>query len=119
MSTTSGGATGGSAPPGGSRRRPPTEPQLEPKPNGRPAPVPPRPARIPPPGRNGRGQPAVVASVLEPEGYVELDGCLRRVRWAADRVPAPAPGEWVEVEGRQGRLWAFPHQSRTRPVVGA
>ena len=48
---------------------------------------------------------AQVVSVLEPEGYVEVDRCLRRAAWADDG-PAPNPGDWVELHHRNGRLWA-------------
>ena len=48
---------------------------------------------------------AQVVSVLEPEGYVEVDRCLRRAAWA-DEGPSPNPGDWVELHHRNGRLWA-------------
>ena len=61
---------------------------------------------------------ALVVSVLEPEGYVEVEGCLRRAAWAADGPP-PNPGAWVELHQRNGRLWAFPPKSRTRSRASA
>jgi hypothetical protein len=73
-------------------------------------PPPPRRPRIaqPPPRRRGTGQPGVVRSALHPDGYVELDGRLVRVRWAdPSGTPAP-PGEWVDIEEHRNRLWAFP-----------
>jgi hypothetical protein len=61
---------------------------------------------------------ARVVSVLDPEGYVEVEGCLRRARWAADGAP-PNPGEWVELDRRNGRLWASPPMSRPRSRASA
>jgi hypothetical protein len=72
----------------------------------------------PPPRRGAHAGRAQVVSVLEPEGYVEVDGCLRRAAWAADGPP-PHPGDWVELQQRQGRLWAFPPKSRTRSRASA
>lgn len=84
--------------------------------SARPAPAPRiiRPPRTP----AGPGRPARVVSVLDPEGYVELDRCLMRVRWAsANASPAP-PGDWVTVDARGGRLWAFPATRPLRPTAG-
>ncbi|WP_157591835.1 hypothetical protein [Solirubrobacter soli] len=59
--------------------------------------------------------PAVVRTELYPDGYVELDGFLRRVRWAQDGVPAPAPGQPVDVvEGPQRELFALAAPARHR-----
>ena len=65
-----------------------------------------------PPRRVGGGERAEVVSVLDPEGYVELDRCLRRVRWGAPGDAPAAPGDWVDVQDGAGRLWAFPAQDR-------
>lgn len=50
---------------------------------------------------------AIVRSELDPEGYVELDRCLRRVRWTGSRHAAPRPGERVDVQTDHGRLVAL------------
>ena len=71
-----------------------------------PLPVPPGPPAPRPPARSGRGRRARVVSALDPEGYVELDRCLQRARWASAGTPA-APGEWVDIETRGRRLWAY------------
>jgi hypothetical protein len=62
---------------------------------------------------SGRG---LVCSELQPEGYVELGGCLRRARWAEAGVEPPAPGGWVDVAREHGRLIAFA-SGPTRGVV--
>jgi hypothetical protein len=54
---------------------------------------------------------AIVHSELAPDGYVELEGCLRRVRWAAPGEP-PAVGAQVRVEQRGNRLVAHGGRSR-------
>jgi hypothetical protein len=54
---------------------------------------------------------AIVHSELQPDGYVELEGCLRRVRWAAPGEP-PAVGASVRVEQRGNRLVAHGGRSR-------
>jgi hypothetical protein len=72
-----------------------------------PPPAPPGPPAPQPPARTGRSRPARVVSVLHPEGYVELDGCLHRVRWASSGAAAVAPGDRVEIEKHGRRLWAF------------
>jgi hypothetical protein len=84
---------------------------------GEPDPGPPAP-RAPAP--TGRARVAKVVSVLDPEGYVELDRCLRRVRWASPGAPA-TPGERVDVEARGGRLWAYAagRNDRARPRARA
>ena len=79
----------------------------------RPAHRPRRPvlANVPGPLRNvdlPTSGPARVRSELDPDGYVELDGCMRRVRWAAPRTAPPAPGQWVEVADDHGRMIAVP-----------
>jgi hypothetical protein len=105
----------------GRRRRP--APRARPRDATRaPAPPAPRPARARrprDPSLPGSGRPpahselgrARVHSELQPEGYVEIDGCLRRVRWAGPGEP-PAPGETVRVESHGGRLAAHPGRSR-------
>lgn len=60
------------------------------------------------PGRNvGRpgtpGRVAVVRTALHPQGYVELDQCLRRAVWAEPGTPAPGPGGAVEVSEGRGK----------------
>ncbi len=70
----------------------------------RPAPVAPDPS-LPSAGRG------LVRSELDPDGYVELEGCLRRVRWAAREEP-PAVGEYVRVEQRGHDLLAHGGRSR-------
>lgn len=70
----------------------------------RPAPVAPDPS-LP---SEGRG---LVRSEFDPDGYVELEGCLRRVRWAAREEP-PAVGEYVRVERRGRHLLAPGGRSR-------
>lgn len=73
-----------------------------------PPPVaPPGPPAPQPPSRTGRSRPATVVSALQPEGYVELDGCLHRVRWASSAGAAVVPGDRVEIEKHGRRLWAF------------
>jgi hypothetical protein len=76
-------------------------------PQPRPAPA----VRRRAPGANGTPLPAggraFVRSALEPEGYVEIASCLRRVRWAEPTTQPPAPGGWVHVEMDGGRLVAF------------
>ncbi len=79
-----------------------------------PPPTPLLPA-APPAGASTRAQ---VVSVLEPEGYVEVDRCLRRAAWADDG-PSPNPGDWVELHHRNGRLWAYGPKSRTRSRASA
>jgi hypothetical protein len=77
------------------------------------------------PGRHRRpGKPvgpirqAVVRTVLHPQGYVEVDHCLRRAVWTDPAVPPPAPGDLVDVmDDARGRdpavLLAFPpHEGR-------
>jgi hypothetical protein len=54
---------------------------------------------------------AIVHSELAPDGYVELEGCLRRVRWAGPGEP-PAVGAHVRVEQRGNRLVAHGGRSR-------
>jgi hypothetical protein len=71
-----------------------------------------RPPVARPPRRVAGGERAEVVSVLDPEGYVELDRCLRRVRWGAPGDAPAAPGDWVDVQDGAGRLWAFPVQER-------
>ena len=73
-----------------------------------PPPPPPGPARTAKPKRKApptqprtvtpKGKPhaAVLRSVLDPEGYAEIDGCLRRVRWEGNGT-APRPGDVVDV----------------------
>ena len=77
---------------------PPAEPRRRPRRRSRT----PDDARLPTSGR------ARVRSELYPEGYVELEGCLRRARWAQEDVEAPATGDWVRVVREHGRLMAFP-----------
>lgn len=77
--------------------------------HARPAPTggdrgPPAPAL---PARTGRARQAKVISVLDLEGYVELDRCLQRARWASSGALPATPGEWVDVETHGRRLWAY------------
>jgi hypothetical protein len=61
---------------------------------------------------------AIVRSELDPEGYVELDGCLRRVRWTDSGRATPRPGERVDVQTDHGRLVALscnPTRNGVRP----
>ncbi|MEU1076988.1 hypothetical protein ABZ404_30665 [Streptomyces sp. NPDC005878] len=71
------------------------------------------------PGAPGRI--AVVRTALHPQGYVELDQCLRRAVWAEPAAPAPAPGARVEVsEGRgedAGILYAHTYADDGRNVT--
>ncbi|WP_371654410.1 MULTISPECIES: hypothetical protein [unclassified Streptomyces] len=78
------------------------------------------------PGRDiGRpaapGRVAVVRTALHPQGYVELDQCLRRAVWAEPGTPAPAPGTSVEVsEGRgkdAGILYAHAYAGNGQTVI--
>lgn len=78
------------------------------------------------PGRDVRrpstpGRVAVVRTALHPQGYVELDQCLRRAVWAEPGEPAPAPGSPVEVsEGRgkdAGILYAHACAEDQRTVI--
>ncbi|MFI1098868.1 hypothetical protein [Streptomyces melanogenes] len=78
------------------------------------------------PGRDVRrpsspGRVAVVRTALHPQGYVELDQCLRRAVWAEPGEPAPAPGSSVEVsEGRgkdAGILYAHACAEDARTVI--
>lgn len=78
------------------------------------------------PGRDVRrptapGRVAVVRTALHPQGYVELDQCLRRAVWAEPGEPAPAPGSSVEVsEGRgkdAGILYAHAYADNGRTVI--
>ncbi|WHM36914.1 hypothetical protein [Streptomyces sp. BPTC-684] len=78
------------------------------------------------PGRDVRrptapGRVAVVRTALHPQGYVELDQCLRRAVWAEPGTPAPAPGARVEVsEGRgkdAGILYAHAYAENGRTVI--
>jgi hypothetical protein len=64
----------------------------------------------PDPSLPGAGR-ALVRSELDPDGYVELEGCLRRVHWAAPGEP-PAVGEYVRVEQRGRHLVAQRGSSR-------
>jgi hypothetical protein len=61
----------------------------------------------PPPASTHRGRKAKVVSLLDPEGYVELDGCVQRVRLASRDASAATPGEWVDVERHGRQLWAY------------
>lgn len=92
-----------------SKRKPKTPPDVK----VIEAQVPPGTRKVPAP--QGNGLPAEVISVLDPEGYVEIGNCLQRVRWASADAPA-VPGEWVDVEQRGGRLWAFPASRPSRPT---
>ena len=93
------------------RQRPEPEP---PPPAATPPSAPPARRRAPAPGAKaprpptptGSGRRAKVVSVLDPEGYVELDGCLQRARWASNGN-RPVPGDWVDIETRGKRLWAY------------
>jgi hypothetical protein len=79
-------------------------PQVRPRPRAtprRPRPVLPSVAGLRNSGR------AIVRTELEPHGYVDLAGCLRRVRWAEPGLPPPAPGERVEVRSDGGELIAL------------
>jgi hypothetical protein len=74
-------------------------------------------ARRPPPRPRRPGQPAQVVSVLDPEGYVEIDRCLRRARWGSADA-SPRPGDWVSVDDHGRTLWAFPATTPLRPTAG-
>jgi hypothetical protein len=75
----------------------------------------PTPIRLPsrriaiPPGPRHR---ATVRTELHPQGYVEVDHCLKRAVWADPEAPLPALGESVHVVEGTGRdsdlLIAFP-----------
>ncbi len=80
--------------------------------------APPTPLLPPAPPAGAATRRAQVVSVLEPEGYVEVDRCLRRAAWADDG-PSPNPGDWVELHHRNGRLWAYGPKSRTRSRASA
>lgn len=62
---------------------------------------------------------ATVRSELHPQGYVEIDGCLRRAVWTDPAVPPPAPGgvaDVIEGTGRDAGIWlALPSQNGTGP----
>ncbi|WP_369376753.1 hypothetical protein [Streptomyces sp. cg36] len=63
---------------------------------------------------------AVVRTVLHPQGYVELDQCLRRAVWAESGTAPPAPGAPVEVtDGGAGMLHARKHTGSGRNVNSA
>lgn len=40
---------------------------------------------------------AVVRTALHPQGYVEIEHCLRRVRWMDPHTPPPKPGQRVRI----------------------
>ena len=82
------------------------------RPQVRPRATPPRPRPVLPSvaGLRNSGR-AIVRTELEPHGYVELAGCLRRVRWAEPGLPPPAPGERVEVRADGGELIAVAGRS--------
>jgi hypothetical protein len=98
-------------------RTPRTTPPSKPRPTGATRRATPAPATAPP-RRSGRGHPAEVVSVIDPEGYVELEGCLRRVLWGTPGDAPAAPGDRVEVEQHAGRLWAFPAHRSAQPTAG-
>jgi hypothetical protein len=65
-------------------------------------------------GRAGAaGRPAVVRTVLHPQGYVELDGLLYRARWAADGE-SPGVGSPVQVVDSEAGLLAYPQNRSGR-----
>jgi hypothetical protein len=61
----------------------------------------------PPPPTGGSRIKATLRTVLDPEGYAEIDGCMQRVRWDHRAGDPPSPGvEVLIVKGRDDRLLA-------------
>ncbi|MFI9544114.1 hypothetical protein ACIHAR_09260 [Streptomyces sp. NPDC052016] len=92
-----------------------TEPSPRTKPPAPPAAGPARPATARPtpqrtvPRPKATGPSATVRTALRPQGYVDIDGLLRRASWGGPGEPPP-PGHPVDVvQGRTGELTVYAH----------